>query len=127
MSNDQINFTAEEISKIIFYKGDPLQKRLLPRNHAAIEGKEPYTRMLCQKLSEIAQGHGEFKLAEGFCYHGEHARCYVRCQHGIKMPVQLKCANLAEDKNLDMTFKQKCNECKTSSNIFSIPKVFYKR
>jgi hypothetical protein len=117
MSNDQIHFTAEEISKIIIYKGDLPKARLLPRNHATIEGKEPYTKMLCQKLGEIVQGRGVFSLAKSFCYHGEHARCYTKCQHGVKMPVQFKCADLAENQPLVMKFKLKCNECgKSASN-----------
>jgi hypothetical protein len=104
-----ITFTAAEVDARIVAG----QQRFLKKNEPAMENIQPYTNLLCEKISQSVPSHSEFRVVEGFREEGSGiVRAYVKClQHQMAMPVTYRKADLHEHTILHLTIKVKCEAC----------------
>lgn len=106
----EVTFSPAEVtSRLIVEGGQPL---LLKRHHAPVEGKVPYTFLLCDKLREVVQVPSRFSVHEGFRDLSDGiSRCWVLCGHKEKMSVTFTKAHLIENQELKFSFEVKCGKC----------------
>lgn len=117
MQNQKIEFTfsSAEVNRrsiMINLEGQPATMALIKRHSAAIEEKVPYTSLLCQKIKDSVANKNNFRVWEGFKHvSGGFSRCYVKCSHGIKMPVNFITEDLKFDSELSFSVTVKCSQC----------------
>jgi len=107
----EIIFTAAEVNDRIFSEGEPPVWRLLPKNHAPVPGKIPYSELLCERISAIMPNKSPIAVHNGFNTTGDTTRAYVRCKHSIKMPAVFEQTKLQKNKPLKIKIIQKCQDC----------------
>jgi hypothetical protein len=130
----QIYFTAAEVNERLIFEGTPPVARLLPKHHPPVPNKVAYTQLLCERLSAATPNKSVFKVVAAFISNCGTTRCYVICEHKVKMPVWYKKASLRENHKLDFWLKIKCADCLegpeeptpidvTDQITFAIPKI----
>lgn len=112
MTTLNFDFSADEINHRSMLLGEPPQLVLFKRHGVPVEGKIPYTLLMCQKIKDLVPSHAEYSVSETFkeVAH-EMCRSYVICSHRIKSPVSYTKAELKLDSPLTFSIIVRCTKC----------------
>lgn len=110
-----VSFTTAELLKHSLE--DNGRMRLMKDNDQLVEGKEPYCRLLCDKINEAVPNRSSFRVVGTIKGNGnnEIKKGYVHCGHDTKtqIPVTFDMADFNIDQPLNFKVHVKCLTCMT--------------
>jgi hypothetical protein len=107
----EIIFTPEEVNERTVHDGNPPRLSLL-KKRTKIEGKKPYSDLLCQKVEAVLPMHSKCRVGESFKnWPTNKTRAYMFCEHNNKLPISYRTSDLQENSALKMTLVAKCYDC----------------
>jgi hypothetical protein len=108
-----VKFSAEELEARSVLEGTPPVLSFYKSNHKPkIQGKIPYSKLLCLKISEAVPSHSKFTVADTWveAAHGKESN-FVRCIHLKRSPVHYIVEDMKQGSELEFSVEIQCDEC----------------